>query len=53
MPREYHDPGLRLEPALHQQLVEEAKRSERSLNKELVFRLRKSLETQHPDNSED
>lgn len=52
MPK-YTDPGLRLDPALHQQLVAEAKRSERSLNKELVHRLRRSIETQQPDISED
>jgi predicted HicB family RNase H-like nuclease len=36
--------SLRFDEALHQQLVAEAKRSVRSLNGEIVFRLRKSIE---------
>jgi len=36
--------NLRLDGALHQQLTAEAKRSVRSLNGEIIFRLRKSLD---------
>jgi predicted HicB family RNase H-like nuclease len=35
---------LRLDKGLHRSLVGEAKRFERSLNSEIVWRLRKSLE---------
>jgi predicted HicB family RNase H-like nuclease len=35
---------LRLDEALHRQLTAEAKRSVRSLNGEITYRLRKSLE---------
>jgi predicted HicB family RNase H-like nuclease len=41
--------NLRLENALHQQLIAEAKRSERSLPREIVYRLRRSIETQNKD----
>jgi len=36
--------NLRLDEALHRQLTAEAKRSVRSLNGEIIFRLRKSLD---------
>jgi predicted HicB family RNase H-like nuclease len=36
--------NLRLDEALHQQLAAEAKRSVRSLNGEIIFRLRRSLD---------
>jgi predicted HicB family RNase H-like nuclease len=35
--------NLRLDEALHRQLTAEAKRSIRSLNGEIIFRLRKSF----------
>jgi predicted HicB family RNase H-like nuclease len=38
--------NLRLDEALHRQLTAEAKRSVRSLNGEIIFRLRKSLDQQ-------
>ena len=38
--------NLRLDEALHRQLTAEAKRSIRSLNGEIIFRLRRSLERQ-------
>jgi predicted HicB family RNase H-like nuclease len=42
--------NLRVDRALHQRLVAEAKRSERSLNKECIWRLRQSIETpEQPD----
>jgi predicted HicB family RNase H-like nuclease len=37
---------VRLDEPLHQQLVAEAKRQLRSLNREMVYRLRKSFEEQ-------
>jgi predicted HicB family RNase H-like nuclease len=40
--------NLRLDEALHRQLTAEARRSVRSLNGEIVFRLRKSLEIEAP-----
>jgi predicted HicB family RNase H-like nuclease len=40
--------NLRLDEALHRQLTAEAKRSVRSLNGEIIFRLRRSLD-QAPD----
>ena len=36
--------NLRLDEALHRQLTAEARRSVRSLNGEIIFRLRRSLE---------
>jgi predicted HicB family RNase H-like nuclease len=36
--------NLRLAPELHKQLTAEAKRFERSLQREIVWRLRQSLE---------
>jgi predicted HicB family RNase H-like nuclease len=42
--------NLRFDEALHQRLVAEAKRSVRSLNGEIVYRLRESIEEQRkPD----
>jgi predicted HicB family RNase H-like nuclease len=41
--------NLRLDEPLHRQLTAEAKRSVRSLNGEIIFRLRQSIETQQPD----
>jgi predicted HicB family RNase H-like nuclease len=41
--------NLRLDEALHQQLTVEAKRSVRSLNGEIVFRLRRSFHEQSED----
>jgi len=38
--------NLRLDEPLHRQLTAEAKRSVRSLNGEIIFRLRRSLERQ-------
>lgn len=38
--------NLRLDEALHRQLTAEAKRSVRSLNGEIIFRLRRSLDQQ-------
>ena len=41
---------VRLDETFRQQLIAEAKRSERSLNGEIVYRLRRSIETQpQPD----
>lgn len=40
--------SLRLEKELHEQLVAEAKRSERSLPREIIYRLRRSIEAQAP-----
>jgi predicted HicB family RNase H-like nuclease len=41
--------NLRLEEALRQQLIVLAKAAERSLNKEIVHRLRRSIEQAQPD----
>jgi predicted HicB family RNase H-like nuclease len=41
--------NLRLDETLHQQLAAEAKRQVRSLNGEIVYRLRRSIEAQQPD----
>jgi predicted HicB family RNase H-like nuclease len=41
--------NLRLDEALHRQLAAEAKRSVRSLNGEIIFRLRRSLDQQSED----
>ena len=41
--------NLRLDEALHRQLAAEAKRSVRSLNGEIIFRLRCSLDQQSED----
>jgi Arc-like DNA binding dprotein len=52
MPMEPKAPNVhvRLNEAFRQQLIAEAKRSERSLNGEIVYRLRRSIETQpQPD----
>jgi predicted HicB family RNase H-like nuclease len=38
--------NLRLDERLHQQLADEAKRSVRSINGEIVWRLRSSLDQQ-------
>jgi predicted HicB family RNase H-like nuclease len=38
--------NLRLDGGLHQQLTAEARRSVRSLNGEIIFRLRRSLDQQ-------
>ena len=43
--------NLRVDRALHQRLIAEAKRSERSLNKECIWRLRQSIEAQGEDSS--
>jgi len=40
--------NLRLEERLHQQIAAEARRSVRSVNGEIIFRLRKSLDEQGP-----
>jgi predicted HicB family RNase H-like nuclease len=44
--------NLRLDEPLHRQLTMEAKRSVRSLNGEMVYRLRKSFEDQTPEPNE-
>jgi len=41
--------NLRLDEALHRQLTAEAKRSIRSLNGEIIFRLRRSFREQSED----
>jgi predicted HicB family RNase H-like nuclease len=41
--------NLRLDEALHRQLTAEAKRSLRSLNGEIIFRLRRSLDQRSVD----
>jgi hypothetical protein len=41
--------NLRLDDALRQQLIAEAKQSMRSLNSEIAFRLRNSIEAQRHD----
>ena len=38
--------NLKMDEALRQRLIAEAKRSERSLTKEIIYRLRKSIEVQ-------
>jgi hypothetical protein len=43
---------VRLDEALRQRLIAEAKRSVRSLNGEMVYRLRKSFEDQKPEPDE-
>jgi predicted HicB family RNase H-like nuclease len=40
--------NLRLASSLHERLVVEAKQFERSLQREIVWRLRQSLEQQQP-----
>jgi G3E family GTPase len=40
--------SLRFDEALHQQLVAEARRAVRSLNGEIIYRLRKSIEAHEP-----
>jgi predicted HicB family RNase H-like nuclease len=47
-PDERPNVNLRVDRDLHQRLIAEAKRSERTLNREIVFRLRQSIEAQ-PD----
>jgi TraY domain-containing protein len=41
-----HHLNLKIEEGLRRRLIAEAKRSERSLTKEIIFRLRKSIEAQ-------
>jgi predicted HicB family RNase H-like nuclease len=43
--------NLRLDEALHRQLTAEAKRSVRSLNGEIIFRLRRSLDQAEGESS--